>query len=338
MNALPKFYQRQRGVALLIILLVVAIISGLAAKMSGRTQLFIARTMNQNDYDQAYWMAIGVETMGKRLLLNDLNESDTVNLGQLWAQTRENGYPMPVENASILVKARDLHSCFNVNALSGKKAKQTNNKTDQTGKTKAKKIYKNLLINLGVDDGKASQLTDALSDYVDSDSNVQEFGAEDNEYLSKNVPYLAANTLMNDISELRVVHGYDRSLYAQLQRYVCVIPNRSDLKLNINTVESPALMQALLDNDVSQTEAKQWITERPQDGWDKIDEFKTLIGKSTLENKDFIQITSQFFSIEVTAGVDMSEGVPRVQLTLQSVIEKKGKESMVVLTRQVKEA
>lgn len=339
MSVLSKYHQQQKGVALLVILLVVAIISGLAAKMSGRTQLFIARTMNESNYDQAYWIALGFETMGKRLLLTELNESDTVHLGQFWAQMRDTGYPAPMGDSYALIKVRDLNSCFNINALAGKKVSNEKGKDKKLIKQQAKTIYRNLLIDLGIDDGKASQLTDALSDYIDADSNVQEFGAEDNEYLSKTVPYLASNTLMHDISELRVVEGYDRSLYAQIQRYVCVIPNRSDLKLNVNTIESPALMHALLYDEISLAEAKQLITERPKDGWDNIKDFQTAVGKSMSENKkNLIDIVSKFFATQITAGVDLSEGVPRVQLTLQSIIEKKGKESMVVLTRQVKEA
>ncbi len=53
----------QKGVALIVILLLLAIMVSIAATMSERLFSQFTRASNQVNYQQAYWYAIGVEAL-----------------------------------------------------------------------------------------------------------------------------------------------------------------------------------------------------------------------------------------------------------------------------------
>jgi general secretion pathway protein K len=58
---------RQRGIALIIVLMVVAFVAILGTEMGQRLQLQIQRTANIKDSNQAYWYALGAEQYAKKI-------------------------------------------------------------------------------------------------------------------------------------------------------------------------------------------------------------------------------------------------------------------------------
>ncbi len=69
----------------------------------------------------------------------------------------------------------------------------------------ATQVFRELLINLGEDPLRATQIAAALRDWIDSDSETGIDGAEDEVYMAQEVAYLPANQPMQDVSELRTV-------------------------------------------------------------------------------------------------------------------------------------
>ena len=65
MNQL-KNQRKQQGVALIIVLLIVAIVSVLATEMGSRLQLQIKRASNIKENNQAYWYAMGAEQYAQK--------------------------------------------------------------------------------------------------------------------------------------------------------------------------------------------------------------------------------------------------------------------------------
>ena len=67
--------QRQRGVALLMVLLILALMMVLASAMTERTARLYQQTATTLDSLQAKWYALGAETMAAALLQRDALDS-----------------------------------------------------------------------------------------------------------------------------------------------------------------------------------------------------------------------------------------------------------------------
>ena len=318
---------KQRGVALIVVLLIVAMVAIIATNITSRNQLSVRRTINLAQYDQAFWYAISAEEIAKKVLKQDLEDSETVHMQQYWAQA---DVIFPAENGEIAGKISDMQSCFNVNALS-----QTTKKVENGQPKMPLPViqFKGLLVALGMDDFAAERLSQTLKDYIDEDMTASPYGAEDAEYEARNVPYRAANTLMSHKSELRAVMGFTQDIYLKIAPYVCAVPGNTTQVLNVNTVpvEHAALIAGMLDNKISVGEAESIINQRPGDGYEKIDEFwenssiASLAGDAQL--KSSFGVTSSYFLLEAGAKVDSAV------FRLESVLNGDGKK-LNVLSRQ----
>ncbi|WP_299795575.1 type II secretion system minor pseudopilin GspK [uncultured Shewanella sp.] len=324
-----KLPGKQRGVALIVVLLIVAMVAIIATNINSRNQLSVRRTLNLTQYDQAYWYAISAEEITKKVLKQDLDDADgTVHLQQYWALA---DVVFPAEHGEIAGKISDMRSCFNLNALS------IESKELENGQPKLPLPavqYKGLLVAVGMDEFSAERLTHTLKDYIDEDSTASPFGAEDADYESRNVPYRAANTLMSHRSELRAVMGYTQDIYMKLLPYICVIPGDDRQLLNVNTlkVEQAALMAGMFDNKISVGEAESIINQRPGDGFEKIEEFWENSSLASLQSEADLKTTfvvdSNYFLLEAGAKVD------NATFRLDSVLKRGNGNKMDVLTRQ----
>ncbi|QYJ75588.1 type II secretion system minor pseudopilin GspK [Shewanella sp. FJAT-52076] len=318
--------RKQRGVALIVVLLIIAIVAVIATNVTARNQISMRRTMNLAQYDQGYWYALSAEELARKVLKQDLDDSEgKVHLQQYWALAN---VVFPVQGGEIAGKISDMRACFNLNALSVA-SKEVENGQPQL--PLAAKQFKALLVALGVDDFGAERLTHTLKDYLDEDTVTSPFGAEDAEYESRPAPYRAANTLMNHKSELRAVIGFTEEVYRNLSPYVCAIPGNDRQLLNINTlkVEQAALLVGMLDGQLSVGEAESIINQRPSEGFDNQDEFWQLTSvKPDDKLKSSIVLDSKFFLLE--AGSKLDDRIFR----LDSVLARTSGNHMDTLTRQ----
>ena len=67
---------RQRGMALITVLLVVAVVTVVSAGIIARQQLSIRSSANQLHVRQAWHYALGGETLAKAILQRDLRQGD----------------------------------------------------------------------------------------------------------------------------------------------------------------------------------------------------------------------------------------------------------------------
>ncbi|WOH36683.1 type II secretion system minor pseudopilin GspK [Thalassotalea fonticola] len=320
--------QRQTGVALITVMLVVAIAVVLATKMSSALIFQIQRTDNLNSNQQAYWYAMGAEAFAKSVLTLSFKEKDdkaVTHLGQPWASGETS---FPVDLGTISGEITDMHACFNLNSLINKKQNNDeqgnvpgsnpdeneppeeddkqggSNKppgnTGSSGKVienKAKVAFIELinLLNIdGIGSFEAESMAEALIDWLDEDSSIASAGgAEDNDYAAKEYPYLAANSLLASVNELRLIEHFTPQVIFALKDYVCVIPNSDTHKININTIdeENIELLQALLGG-VDASAAEEIFSERGEEGFKDISEFTSLPAVKSL--KDFSQFKQQF--------------------------------------------
>ncbi len=314
---------RQRGVALLMVLFILALMMILASAMTERTAVMYQHTAVTLDNLQARWYALAAENMAAALLQRDaLDSPSQTNLAQTWAQE---GRRFTLDDGEIRATIRDGHACFNLNAI--------NHRTDEAGDGTPypTDVFVRLLALLGEPPLRASQIAAALGDWTDSDGQQRLNGAEDEVYMAQTPGYLAANQPMQDVSELRLLAGMDAALYQRLLPFVCVQPDDA-LQVNVNTLRpsQAALLVALFPGDLTLQEAQQLLHNRPRTGWSSVAAFlaqPTLQKTDTTLARPWLTVHSARF----IAAFTLVTGNLRFQL--HSVLQQEGRTFTVVQRR-----
>lgn len=286
---------KQKGIALLIVLMIVAFVSILATEMGARLQLQVRRAGNIKDNNQAYWYAMAAEQFARKSIEQILDlDKGVVHAGQPW--TEEFSYPL--EGGGIQATLVDMQACFNLNALHQDNAQANSQGNSNTPEMEA---FYEMLTKLDADipDYNAETLRDSLADWLDSDSQLRTYGAEDSDYESLQFPYLAANNLMVSKSELRLINGVEQSWLGKLMPQVCVIPGKKDLSINVNTLDEEQAPILAGMTGLTLDTAKGLIGSRPKDGWKDAGDFlqvKEIAALSLAEERTkWFSVTTEYF-------------------------------------------
>lgn len=216
--------KRQRGVALIVAVLLVALATLIVASLIDTTDLAFARTRNSVREQQANAYARGLEAFAIDGLKRDANEDPGVDGGgDLWARPLP---PLDVPGGKIAGRLRERNGCFNLNHL------VVNGIEDALARSRFERLLRALKLR--------PELADAVVDALDADSEPNPRGAEDLGYLADALPRRAANAPFAHVSELRLVRGIDDATYRALEPHVCAHP--ADSAINLNTATAPVLM------------------------------------------------------------------------------------------------
>jgi len=189
-----------------------------------------------------------------------------VSLDQIWATP---GMVFPVDNGTISGSLKDFRSCFNINAIA--------QADSDNGRALPVRQFQALLEALEIEEYQAEVISESVRDWIDTNNTVDgSQGAEDRIYEARTVPYLTANNLMVDISELRGVQGVTAAIYERIVPYLCALPVEDQL-INVNTVdvEQPEILYALFAPEVplSIEDFEQLLEDRPVSGWSSTSDF-----------------------------------------------------------------
>ncbi|MBW8191263.1 type II secretion system minor pseudopilin GspK [Neiella marina] len=279
---------RQRGVALITVLLVVALISLMAVEMSERLRRQLQRATALAALDEAKWVNIGAEGFASKVLKQDFEDSpERTHLNQYWAVGSTS---FPLESGAVFSgELKDMRSCFNLNGVRTQEAEQA--ELQQTGERPlAAKQFIALLEAVEIDSYQAEVMADSLVDWLDEDDYVNHSsGAEDSEYQSRTRPYLAANSMLVDVGELRAINGFTQEAVFQISPYVCVVPSSNKALLNVNTVQHPELFVAVFTPNMSLQQAEQLMADRPSDGYEAIDDLLASTALAGIDIADLVK-------------------------------------------------
>lgn len=287
---------KQKGVALVLVLLIFAFVTILATEMGTRLQLQVQRAINIKDNNQAYWYAIGAEEFARKSIGVLMDEtSDKIHLDQQWSQE----FVYPVEGGGISATLTDMRACFNLNAL----AQGSEDELQRQSVTPTMEAFHRMLSETGleIDSFVIDTVRDSLADWMDSDDRMRSYGAEDSEYESREYPYLAANGLMAAQSEIRMINGVDPAWLEAILPLICVLPDDDSLQINVNTLteEQGALLAGL--TGLSQGDATSLIASRPSNGWDDAADFLAEPDIAALSlaspQADWFTVTTEYFML-----------------------------------------
>lgn len=181
---------RQRGVAFVLVLWVIALVSVLLGSfaVTARTENLQARHLF--DTVTARYAA----EAGLNRAVYELRNPDP--LTRWVADGRP--YEVMFDEAQLSVSITDESGKIDVNVA------------DAT-------ILKALLQSIGADERKAEELADAIVDWRDPDDLVSPHGAEDREYDDAGLPYKPKNGPFDTVGEVQQVLGMDYEIYSRIE-------------------------------------------------------------------------------------------------------------------------
>jgi general secretion pathway protein K len=287
---------RQRGVAILTAMLVVALGTMIAVNLMWKASLDLRRTTSALAADQGLMYLQGAEAWAGDILRQDQVDSiESDHLGEIWAVELP---PMPVDGGVISGRVEDLQGRFNINNLVTPQGEE-----DEI----ARRQFERLLEMLELD----PSLAGVAVDWLDPDSETKfPFGAEDDVYSGFDPPYRASNTVITSPSELMAMSGFELESYRLLLPYVTALP--SGTTLNVNTASDVLL--ASLSDDIDLSRGAALIEERG--GADFPDISASFEGDVEPEVLQRIDGVSQYFLLTASVAIGTN------QYTMYSVLQR----------------
>lgn len=299
----------QRGVALIMALLILALAAIVAIAIVARSQAEFRRTELLLHGDQAMQYVLGAEHWVMQILRRDRQDSDVDTFGEPWAVDLP---PLPVDGGVVTGRLEDLNGRFNLANL-----------VTNDGAVSPPDVaqLRRLLVALGVDDQVPVA---ALVDFVDLDAETtMPDGAEDAVYLGMDPPHRAPNRPPVTLSEIALLPGFDQALLPVLAPHMVALPRRT--ALNANTLTAPVLMS--LADEVTEGHAEGLTEAYRDEGYASIEQFRDTLGVPVEPGLD-IGLQSNWFRLTVQVNIGSTT------LTMYSLLERSAQGPTRVVARQ----
>ncbi|MBS0377000.1 MAG: type II secretion system minor pseudopilin GspK [Proteobacteria bacterium] len=222
----PPSLRAQRGMALIIAILIVALGTMVAAVVASENAMTARKGTAVYAFDQSVLVAQGAEAIAAYGLRQIVQGSPkALYLGQGWDKPLG---PIEVMPGMMLeATLEDLQGRFNLNNLVN---------TDGTPDPVMVNAFNALLAHLGLE----QKWTGYIVDWIDMDGipSTPE-GAEDSVYMGQTVPYRTPNRYITSTSELLALPGFGYDRYQVLAPFVAALPHGS--KINVCTAHGVIL-------------------------------------------------------------------------------------------------
>jgi general secretion pathway protein K len=240
----------QRGVALIVAILLVALGTILAAAVAYENAMTYRRGTGTYAFDESLLIAQGAEALAaygiRQFYQSDPNH---VYVGQGWDKPVG---PMEVVPGVMLeASLEDMQGRLNLNNLVNK---------DGTPDPVYVAAFTKLLELVGLETKWAPMMVD----WIDADIVPQNIdGAEDSVYMGQTPPYRTANRYITSTTELLALPGFGRDRYLALAPYIAALPK--DTRVNLCTVKDKVL-DAFLPQGQTEFSATQGQLEKNRTG------------------------------------------------------------------------
>lgn len=292
---------RERGAALLSVLLLVAVMAVIAAVMLERLNLAVRLAGNGQAMTQARLYATSAESlaMARIKALVDTSQERTVDRTGLLGRD----FPLPMPRGQILARVDDAGNCFNLNSLV---------EADAEGTLRLRVVGLNqmraLMKGLAIPDAEAAIISDSIADWIDSDNAPAPNGAEDDSYQGRSVPYRTSGHLIGDVSEIRAVRGMTPQFYERLRPWLCALPGADLSPVNVNTLrpDQALLLTMIAPAALPVDRARGLLAARPPLGWASADDALRRLGGEGAGGVPInqLQVRSRWFLLTQTVTVD----------------------------------
>ncbi|MFA5081796.1 MAG: type II secretion system minor pseudopilin GspK [Hydrogenophilaceae bacterium] len=272
---------RQRGAAVIVAMLVVALATIAAAGFMFRSQLEWRKFENAANLDQARWILRAAEQWAATVLMDDARNSRVDHRGEAWAQELP-----PVESEGYVISGRmeEQDGSFNLNNL------VVDGQIDEQQLAVFQRLLKVLRL--------PAELAWHVADWLDSDQEpLQPGSAESAYYLGLTPPYTAADRPLVSVDELTRVKGVDRDILGQLRPFVAALPRGN--RVNVNT--APAEVLAALVESLTLDEAQALTAQRDRIWFRDTAEFQRALPHGLSVNTGLATVSSEYFVVRASA-------------------------------------
>jgi len=302
--------QKQKGVALLVVLILLVMMSALAAKISQQFCRNLQKTHYQVSQQQLRWAMQAQEKVVKdRLQADASGESKPLSLEGDWHQPLETRG----EDYTVVSQVEDAQDCFNVNnLLAVEKIAQGQNAPAVQEKPRREQIVEQLLTESGLSQTNAEEVYLQLVDYLDGDTTTTREGAETDAWAGVVPARQPANQMMRTIAEIKLLPAFPAAAYPKVSKLLCALPDSAS-KVDVNTLkpEQAALLAALFPGKLTEDDAARLIESRPETGWENRETFSKALEQSFPQLKDdlpqvadYLSINSRYFRVNYTGNTD----------------------------------
>ncbi|MDH3454033.1 MAG: type II secretion system minor pseudopilin GspK [Desulfuromonadales bacterium] len=291
-----------RGMALLLVLVIVALLTSLLTDLAFSTMVDLRLTETFRDSTRAYYLAKGGINAGRMILQADRNKYDS--LDEMWSKGVIN-YPVGEGNVTIFIE--DLDGKLAINGL-------VNGNNPQA--IMVDRFYR-LLVDMELDAlADPAELTAALIDWLDSGDepyveihtdgqSLPVSGAEDLFYRTQPQAYRCKNGPLETLQELSLVKGFTPEIVKRISPYLAV---NGTLQVNVNTASAEVLMA--LDLQIGRDTAQAIIDYRQAAPIETIAQLEAILAPQdyivlkTLANLEQLGVASRNYRVEASALVN----------------------------------
>lgn len=301
---------KQKGVALLVVLILLVMMSALAAKISQQFSRNLQKTHYQVSQQQLRWAMLAQEKVIKDRLQSDASgESHPLDPEGEWHQPLET----QGEDYTVVGQVEDAQDCFNVNNL----VSRENEPSNQTGtaipeKPRKQRIVEQILTESGLNPGTAEEVYLQLVDSLDGDDTTVKEAKESDAWASVQPPRLPANQIMRTLDEIRQLPAFPAAAWPRVSKLLCALPDAAT-KVDVNTIkpEQAVVLAALFPGKLTADDAVRLIDARPEKGWENVEAFSKVLEQTFPQLKDdvpqvaeLISTSSRYFRVNYTGNTD----------------------------------
>jgi general secretion pathway protein K len=301
--------KKQRGVALIIALILVALATILATKLTFDGFLERRRAIGVLAAEQALHFGMGAEALAADVLAQDMQNSPNVTmLTSPWAQPTQ---PLPITPqddpegepiGTLQGELEDMQGRFNLNNLGRilDAGPQGTTTTATTQDPEPLGQFQRLLVLVGLEPKWAG----IARDWIDADDIPgSPDGAEDQIYTSQTPPYRTGNWPMMSPTELMNLPGFGADRYRKIAPYVTALPT-AIATINICTASAPVLESLLANNSSGEYTPEVLAAGRKTGCFPDATSFGNILGAQKTTMTKYYGTKSQYFRLttHVTLG------------------------------------
>ncbi len=333
-----KPIENERGMALLITVMVVSLLTAITAHFGLSVRHEITASTHARDRSRLQAVARSGIHWGMAALKKDGEENNSDSVHDKWAKMKNVNFSSLFGRGDLELDIIDLGGRLQLNSLV-----KSQGGVDDDGAERSRDILKRLLLDTEQfaieDEEHAQEIVDSLVDWIDDNDKDQEenFGAENTHYLGLQHPYECKNGPVEFVDELLLVQGIDENvLYGTKDKKGLadfVTAHGNDGKININTAPK-LLLQVMTTNmtsDLAQKMDDHRINEDKGNSLEALDWYKQVENWNPLVvlDADTVTTKSSYFLINATGNVH------NIEKKIAVVAERDSNNEVILLTKKV---
>ena len=281
------------GVILITTLLIVMILSIISVQISKNFYISLKREAYLDFKNLSHQMLMSSEKQAiKSLQINIKSFQSKLTLND---SILNNKFYFQNDLMVLEVSVLDASNCFNLNSL----FKPSGNSYEIRPLYKA--WLKRYLKLKQFNEADIESFIDQLVDWVDRDNQPLNFGAENYFYIgpASKISQFTPKRLLVDISEINNFPIMERIDYRDLITNLCVLPNRNNQIININSlVQSDSLLIAAFFDEENLEYTASQILNMPKNGYDDANVFIDQFNQASKFPSQVLSINSQTFKLQ----------------------------------------